>query len=82
MLVHLALSCVIICLDVFSLLMYFVIICFCIFSPRLVGWVLRHGYFAGGVGSTEFTHDSWLDILDVPRQALPTFTPQTSPTDG
>ncbi|CAK9078919.1 unnamed protein product [Durusdinium trenchii] len=30
----------------------------------LVGWVLRHGYFAGGVGSTEFTHDSWLDILD------------------
>ncbi|CAK8995523.1 Sulfatase-modifying factor 2 [Durusdinium trenchii] len=34
-------------------------------NPRmLVGWVLRHGYFAGGVGSTEFTHDSWLDILD------------------
>ncbi|CAL1166779.1 unnamed protein product [Cladocopium goreaui] len=30
----------------------------------LVGWVLRHGYFASQLGTPEFTKDSWLDILD------------------
>ena len=30
----------------------------------LVGWVLRHGYFAAGVGTGEFSKTAYLDILD------------------
>lgn len=33
-------------------------------SILLVGWVLRHGYFAAGVGTGEFSKTAYLDILD------------------
>ena len=33
-------------------------------SILLVGWVLRHGYFAAGVGTGEFSETAYLDILD------------------
>lgn len=31
----------------------------------VIGWTLRHGYFAFTLGTPEFTKHSWLDMLDV-----------------
>ena len=33
-------------------------------SILLVGWVLRHGFFAAGVGTRDFSKTAYLDILD------------------
>ena len=34
-------------------------------SILLVGWVLRHGFFAAGVGTKDFSKTAYLDILDI-----------------